>query len=442
MAEVVTQLPVPSRLGMMRFERMNEANWLLLFIDASCEKQFGIPPSGLCNLVETPYASLMEPEARYRLHDSIQQQLAENSHYLVRYTLHTPQGALKLMELGEPFKQRGRALLRGYLLVTSDEPASSMQPSAALEDLQRSQAELLQHQSRALAQQQLIVRLASQRYQGTDPCREAAELITRSACEIYSLARAGIWHINGDPLEPVALYVQEQGHHEMPSPIDGRRYPGYLRALKEGRALDAHDAENDPRTCELFDDYLRPKAVTAMLDASIRVGGELVAVLLGLLVPGLLGYCVVRGVGRRAVFAIATVLVGVAVTALSSALSYGPSHAWEWLNLPTRIGIWAALAAALALVALPRRACAALLLLALALHLNLLNQAPTSAYFAQTLQAWEQGRFIRFFGLGQWLGWLWPYAALAYVVLRVSSRDREAPPAASGTAPGAVQGPS
>ena len=282
MAEVVTQLPVPSRLGMMRFERMNEANWLLLFIDASCEKQFGIPPSDLCNLVETPYASLMEPEARYRLHDSIQQQLVENSHYLVRYTLHTPQGALKLMELGEPFKQRGRALLRGYLLVTSDEPADSapsMQPSAALEDLQRSQAELLQHQSRALAQQQLIVRLASQRYQGTDPCREAAELITRSACEIYSLARAGIWHINGDTLEPVALYVHEQGHHEMPLPIDGRRYPSYLRALKEGRALDAHDAENDPRTCELFDDYLRPKAVTAMLDASIRVGGELVAVL-------------------------------------------------------------------------------------------------------------------------------------------------------------------
>ncbi|GLX15551.1 bifunctional diguanylate cyclase/phosphodiesterase [Pseudomonas straminea] len=282
MAEVVTQLPVPSRLGMMRFERMNEPNWLLLFIDASCEKQFGIPPSDLCNLVETPYASLMEPEERYRLHDSIQQQLVDNSHYLVRYTLHTPQGPLKLMELGEPFKQRGRALLRGYLLVISEEPGDltpTMQPSAALEDLQRSQAELLQHQSRALAQQQLIVRLASQRYQGTDPCREAAELITRSACEIYDVARAGIWHINGDTLEPVALYVQEQGHHEMPPPIDGRRYPSYLRALKEGRALDAHDAENDPRTRELFDDYLRPKSVTAILDASIRVGGELVAVL-------------------------------------------------------------------------------------------------------------------------------------------------------------------
>jgi len=51
------------------------------------------------------------------------------------------------------------------------------------------------------------------------------------------------------------------------------------------------------------------------------------------------------------------------------------------------------------------------------------NQAPTSAYFAQTLQIWEQGRFIRFFGLGQWVGWLWPYAALAYVFFRVSRRE-------------------
>ena len=42
---------------------------------------------------------------------------------------------------------------------------------------------------------------------------------------------------------------------------------------------------------------------------------------------------------------------------------------------------------------------------------------------AQTLKTWEQGRFIRFNGLAQWLGWMWPYAALAYVLLRVSRGD-------------------
>ena len=79
--------------------------------------------------------------------------------------------------------------------------------------------------------------------------------------------------------------------------------------------------------------------------------------------------------------------------------------------------------AVIALV-LPRRACAVLLLLMLVVHLSILNQAPMNAYFSQTLQTWEQGRFIRFYGLGQWLGWLWPYATLAYVVVRLSRRER------------------
>ena len=155
-------------------------------------------------------------------------------------------------------------------------------------------------------------------------------------------------------------------------------------------------------------------------------GGELLCVTLGLLIPCLLGYCVIRQMGRRALFALGVVVVGVVLTALSAALSWGPAHAWEWMGLPVRVGVWGALALAVLLLALPRRACAAVLLLVLVWHLSLLNQAPTSAYFAQTLQAWEQGRFIRFYGLGQWLGWIWPYAALAYVVVRVARRDGQA----------------
>jgi hypothetical protein len=65
-----------------------------------------------------------------------------------------------------------------------------------------------------------------------------------------------------------------------------------------------------------------------------------------------------------------------------------------------------------------------MLLLALVVHLSVLNQAPASAYFADTLQAWEQGRFIRFNGIVQWLGWLWPYVVLVYVLVRVSQPER------------------
>ena len=111
-------------------------------------------------------------------------------------------------------------------------------------------------------------------------------------------------------------------------------------------------------------------------------------------------------------------------SALSAALSWGPSHAWAWLSLPVQLGLLVALVLSFACVAVPRRGCAAILLMALGVHLSVLNQAPASAYFADTLAAWEQGRFIRFNGLAQWLGWLWPYAVLAYVLLRVSRPDR------------------
>jgi VanZ family protein len=153
-------------------------------------------------------------------------------------------------------------------------------------------------------------------------------------------------------------------------------------------------------------------------------GTELLCVALGALIPCLLAYSVMRSVGRRAALSVALLALGVAASALSAALSWGPNHAWAWLSLPVRIGLGAGLALALAVVLVPRRGCAALMLLALVLHLSLLNQAPASAYFADTLQAWEQGRFIRFHGLAQWLGWLWPYVALVYVLVRVSRAER------------------
>lgn len=150
---------------------------------------------------------------------------------------------------------------------------------------------------------------------------------------------------------------------------------------------------------------------------------ELVCVALGLLVPVLLGYSVITGLARRLLAAAWVLACALGVSALSSALSYGPEHAWAWLSLAAQVGLAAGMVAALAACLLTRRAAASIALLALGIHLTLINQAPTSAYFAQTLHDWEQGRFIRFHGLSQWLGWLWPYLVLAYLLRRVSRRD-------------------
>ena len=52
----------------------------------------------------------------------------------------------------------------------------------------------------------------------------------------------------------------------------------------------------------------------------------------------------------------------------------------------------------------------------------LVHGAPTDPYFADSLQGWEQGRFVRFHGVAQWLGWLWPYAAIAWLLVRAGRR--------------------
>jgi hypothetical protein len=154
-------------------------------------------------------------------------------------------------------------------------------------------------------------------------------------------------------------------------------------------------------------------------------GVEMLCVLLGALVPCLLAFTVARAVAQRAVLLALTLAVGIVASALSAALSYGPDHAWAWLSMQVQFGIAGAPPAAGRRRRARRRLCAALLLVALVVHLSLLNQAPESAYFAQTLADWEQGRFIRFHGLGQWLGWVWPFATLGYVLTRVSRRPAQ-----------------
>jgi len=145
--------------------------------------------------------------------------------------------------------------------------------------------------------------------------------------------------------------------------------------------------------------------------------------LLGLLIPGLLGYCIIRHGSKRLWFLAWMAAFGVGVTGLSASLSFGPEHAWNWFDAQVRGALVSALVLLVLLLWLPARAAATLAVLALGIDLSLINQGAMDPYFEQTLFMWEQGRFIRFHGLAQWLGWLWPFAALWYVLSRVWGKE-------------------
>ena len=159
------------------------------------------------------------------------------------------------------------------------------------------------------------------------------------------------------------------------------------------------------------------------LDTAVPLSpmAQALCVSLALLAPLLMGYADVRNAARRLAFWGVFFVCALAASGLSSALTYGPSHAWSWISPPAALGLGSALIAGLLLLALPRRLYGVLMLLCLATTLSLLNRAPASPYFAQSLEVWEQGQFIRFHGLSQWLGWLWPFAALVLGIRSVVS---------------------
>jgi VanZ family protein len=143
-------------------------------------------------------------------------------------------------------------------------------------------------------------------------------------------------------------------------------------------------------------------------------------VALGLLLPILLAYSVMPQRRIRLHTSWALLLAAVLVTSLSGALTYGPVLTWAWLTPESLLGLVLGLLSGLLASALSVRACLVLLLMLACVYLAWVNQAPANSYFDHNLKVWEQGRFIRFNGLAQWLGWLWPYALVADVMRRLA----------------------
>ena len=199
-----------------------------------------------------------------------------------------------------------------------------------------------------------------------------------------------------------------------PAPVPlglGHFYPKVQEWL--ARAVESTPAES----------WLEPWLdATASLDALTPLS-EVAVIALGLLAPCLVAFTVTRDAPRRFVMVLGAGVLGLAATTLSTALNFGPQHALAWRTPNALVGFALGSLAAIGLAWLPRRVIAGLALVGLTALIALVSQAPADPYFAESLHGWEQGRFIRFHGAAQWVGWLWPYAALSYVLLRLGASE-------------------
>ena len=160
-------------------------------------------------------------------------------------------------------------------------------------------------------------------------------------------------------------------------------------------------------------------------------GVELMVMVLGLWIPALLAYAIIPSRRLRAVALISCLLAGLGATLLSQQLAFGPELAADLSPTLLERAIPMAFVLGLLSLWLPRRVLWLLALLALIAQLHVVNDAAVSVYYRWAVENWMQRRFIRLYGLTQWLGWAWPYAALAYVMIRLVQRPAPIP---AGTA--------
>jgi VanZ family protein len=156
---------------------------------------------------------------------------------------------------------------------------------------------------------------------------------------------------------------------------------------------------------------------------SLSPASEFSIVVLGLVAPCLVAFAIAMPGWRRSLLVVGAATLGAATTTLSTALNFGPTHAFAWTTEQALQAFGVGTGVALLLSLVPRRVAAGFGLIALTALVMLVARAPADPYFAQSLQGWEQGRFIRFHGAAQWVGWLWPYAALTYLLARLAARE-------------------
>lgn len=158
---------------------------------------------------------------------------------------------------------------------------------------------------------------------------------------------------------------------------------------------------------------------------ALAPANEFALVAFGLLAPCMVAFTVSRPGWRRIVLVLGAAALGCAATTLSTALNFGPEHALAWNTPRVLSALVVAAVFAILFSVVPRRAAAGLGLIVLTALVTLVTQAPSDPYFADRLQAWEQGRFIRFHGAARWVGWFWPYGAIVYMFARLGARDVE-----------------
>lgn len=171
------------------------------------------------------------------------------------------------------------AELRSVRVTWDGEPATLNFASDITERKQR-ELEEISRQDRIQQRDATLIHLAMDTilYQGS--MQHALRAITEASAQTLRVNRVSVWLFTEteDELECLDLYELDKDVHAQGSRLTREDYPVYFQVINKQRVIDARDALRDPRTVEFAASYLAPQGITSVLDAAIRLEGELVGI--------------------------------------------------------------------------------------------------------------------------------------------------------------------
>jgi signal transduction histidine kinase len=132
--------------------------------------------------------------------------------------------------------------------------------------------------ARARLQQRVVSMVSSSALVHSGDVDGLARLLTDAVGRLLDIERVGVWLFNESKDELVCrdLFVLSRGSHEAGAVLRRAEFAEEFHYLVNEKYVDAHDPLTDPRTRGYVEGYLKPNRITAMLDAVVRIGEELI----------------------------------------------------------------------------------------------------------------------------------------------------------------------
>jgi signal transduction histidine kinase len=132
--------------------------------------------------------------------------------------------------------------------------------------------------ARARLQQRVVSTVSSSPLVHAGDIDALAALLTESVAQLLDVERVGVWLFNDAKDELVCrdLFVLSRATHERGAVLRKAEFTDEFNYLVNEKYVDAHDPLTDPRTRGYVEGYLKPNRITAMLDAVVRIGDELI----------------------------------------------------------------------------------------------------------------------------------------------------------------------